>query len=163
MNTGWFAPAGFVSNTPEKTQPRYVKSLGNGYKTVYTSSLLLTSRPHVPKDRYLKKGQRLHVGKKRNENCTYGTDFRGQNVPSFGLFLGTERIKFKLVSYAAVFVSSHNAPPQQFECKQPFLEEERCATRQKRLRGRLQCRFKRSSIVFYSSRNVPFRSSKRDF
>ena len=30
MNTGWFTPAGFVSDTPEKTQPRYVKSLGRG-------------------------------------------------------------------------------------------------------------------------------------
>ena len=44
------------------------------------------SRPHVPKDRCTKKGERLHFGKKRKENCTYGTDLRGQNVPSCGLF-----------------------------------------------------------------------------
>ena len=48
MKPDWFTPTGFVGNTPEKTQPRYLKSLGNGYKTVYTLLLLLffqTPRP----------------------------------------------------------------------------------------------------------------------
>ena len=41
-----------------------------------------------------------------------------------------------VVSHAAVFVSSRNAPPQEMAAYIRTVGEERCVTRQKRLRGR---------------------------
>ena len=90
MKPDWFTPTGFVGNTRENTA-----------KTLKIPRERVQDRLHVvvvvvifPESTSLKIGTLKRASvytlkrKKTQQSCTYGTDLRGQNVPSYGTFFG---------------------------------------------------------------------------
>ena len=119
------------------------------YKTVYTLLLLSffsfwDQHPKNVVDLYRRVDKRLHI-KKRKQKCGTEPIVSGLKVPfTRGKRNVTSRTKkryltvwvYIVVPHAAVFVSSRNAPPQEMAAYIRTAGEERCLTRQKRLRRR---------------------------
>ena len=75
MNTGWFTTADFVSDFTRENTAKVRKIPGEQVQDrLHVVVVVIFPDPTYLKIGTLKRGERLHVGKKKKENCTYGTD-----------------------------------------------------------------------------------------